>query len=880
MWRRRRAMDGLDDDIRDHLEREVAEQVGRGMSPAEAHRRALIAFGNVALAKEDTRAVWVRVWLDDLVRDVRYALRTLARNPVFAAAVVITLGLGIGGTTAIFSVVDALFVRAPDGVSDPESLRRLFVRRDAGAMSSPDGSGGIWSDAQTVRDGSRAFVGVAAYQAPELIDLGRGETAARLRASVVSGEFFGVLGIRPAFGRLFLAEEDGVPGAYPVAVISHTAWQARFGGAADVVGSTLLINGRPLQVVGVTQRGFHGIETEGVDLWLPAAIAPYVGLEREDSWRSSLTLSGATRHVVRLRSVHEGERAAAEASRALARSAMTERILDPTPEVILRPIVLASLSGSSWVVDLSLWLLIAAVLVLVISTANVANLLLARGVTRRREFAMRLSLGAGGLRIARQQLTESIALALLGAAAGFVVAYCGVALLRQFPLPPGAGRIDARLLGFSLALSLLTAMAFSLFPAWRAIQVDPVRVLKGWHAGCTGAQSHPPDSGRAPGLTLIRTTGWRRTLRAIARAGLGHPRWCRPRSSAHRRSQPTSGRRTSVVALLRRVLPACVIAPVERIRRRERGDRVLSAVRGLGLVSELAGTRPRRVLGRHHLRVSARSFETAGTRLLRGRTIVSADQPGTEPVAVVNEAMALLLAKDGNPVGQCVDIRTPGLSRVPCLHIVGVANRSGIPILTRNPSPRSSAPRLKCRKAFRPPFTPAARPNHRRGGRAKLRRCTPLFRAYAPDLPYVSVFQLTEHLRNSAHFSSARRSSRSSPCSRFCWRPLVSMRCWDISSLNGRGEVGVRRALGAPGVVVIRLVVAKASFRSAWDWQLVSEPHSGYAHCGLVLYGVVPSGSVRLDDRGVLPHRRRCGRHCSAGVARPSDDPMVALRQD
>ena len=205
--------------------------------------------------------------------------------------------------------------------------------------------------------------------------MGRGSEAEQIRASVISHDFLQVLGIRPARGRLFVADDDGVPGAHPLAVVSHEMWQSRFAGAADAIGKTLLINGVLLEIVGVTQKGFTGIEADAVDVWLPSSMAGTLGLASADGdWRKGLFLSA--RYVARLAPGVEDSTAAGQAAEALRRSA--EARLDPTPEVLTSPVVLAAAPGGTRAGDLSLWLALVAALVLIIACANVANLLLAR----------------------------------------------------------------------------------------------------------------------------------------------------------------------------------------------------------------------------------------------------------------------------------------------------------------------------------------------------------------------------------------------------------------------------------------------------------------------------------------------------------------------
>ena len=821
--------------------------------------------------------------IENLVRDVRYALRTLRRSPAFTAAVVVTLGLGIGGTTAVFSVVDALFLRPPDGVNDPGSLRRVFVGRDAGNIRAPDGTAGMWSDAQSIRDGSRGFAGIAAYQSPRLIDIGRGESAARIRASLVSADFFPVLGVRPAFGRLFGPEENEEAGAHSVAILSHAAWQSRFGGADDVVGRTVLINNRPMQIVGITPRHFHGIDSEAVDLWLPAGIAVYLGLESDRSWRTSAALSSATRHVGRLRSVADEDRAASDASAALARAAEVTPALDSTPQVVLRPIVLAALPGLSWALDLSLWLLIAAGLVLVISSANVANLLLARGVTRQREFAMRLSLGAGGWRLARQQLTESVALAVLGGAVGVLVAFYGVAVLQQFPLPPGAGRIDGRLLGFSLVLSLLTALAFGVLPALRSIRIDPLQTLKGTQTprGLARSRTRVALVMLQVSLSFALLVGAALFVRSLwqvsaIRGGVDLDRLLTVEVDLRSDGAPQS---------VEPYHPFFELASA-RLAGMPTVERVAVVYTppfegwGWSALWRLPGeTRYRNV--RTYLNViGPEYFETAGTRLLRGRTIQPSDALGGELVAVVNDALARHVADDGNAVGRCVEIWSPGFDRVPCVHIVGVVESQRDAYLDPEPVAMIFRALAQAPQGV-PNQSPMLLVRTRDTAAAQTQTVRAALQGLRSDLPYVHVAPLAERLGELQPFQVGATLFMLFAVLALLLAAVGLYAVLGYFIAERTGEVAIRRALGAPARAVMQLVVRQSlNPVAAGLFVGVGVALGGARVLESRLYGIDPHDPLSLAAAAafliavaalatVVPMRRAI-----------RIDPMVALRRD
>jgi predicted permease len=799
----------LDDELRQYLDDTTEAHIAAGMSPGEARRAARLQVGNLEAAKDRVRDVgWERM-AESVWQDVRYAFRMMRKAPGFTVAVVLTLGLGIGGTTAVFSVVDALFLRAPGGVADAASVRRVFVRRDQGDMRTPDGTAGMWFDARDVRDGSRAFGGIAAYKMPQVASLGQGASATSARVSVVSGEFLAVLGVRPALGRLLLPADDGAPGSSSVVVIGHGIWLDRFGGTEDVLGRTLLINNYPLQIVGVTERGFTGIDADPADVWLSAAMAAHAGLESDENWRTALTMSSTTRHIARLRSTTDADRAATEASAAIAHATDPDSGLDPTPEVVLPALTLAVLPGSAWAVDLSLWLLIAAGLVLVISCANVVNLIVARGVARRRELAMRLSLGAGGWRIARQQLTESAVLAALGGIAGAAMASAGMALLGQLSLPTPAGGLDVRLFTFAMALGLLTAGAFGVLPALRAVRIDPVSVLKNTQAsGSSGghrirfmlvAVQVSLSFALLVGAALfVRSLG---QISAI-QGGADLDRLLTVDVNLSGEDADDSSR------------------PYERFFARARAR--LDAMPGVERAA-VVGTAPFewarsvfwRMRGddeyqRGYLNVAGPGyFETAGTSLLRGRGVLASDTSGTQVIGVVNEAMARQLAADGEVLGLCVPFvirsRDGG-----CYRIVGVVASQRHDYLDPEAVPMvyiadAQAPPALSRDSWMLLVrTDGDAADHRVAVQSALQ-------GLRSDLPHVRVAPLAERLQGQL------RPFRLGAMLFTLFGVLALV----LSGVGLHGvlgyvvaeraaEVGIRRALGSPGPAVMRLVLRQA----------------------------------------------------------------------
>jgi predicted permease len=480
---RRRAERELDEEIRAHLEMEVEKNIADGMSPEDAKLAARRSFGSVALSKEDSRAIWGLGSLEIFWQDLRYGLRLLLKNPGFTTIAALTLSLGIGANTAIFTLLDKVLIR-PLPVEQPHQLV-TFVEDASGAP-------GIFSYPlyAELRDRNDVLSGVVAYdQKP--FSLSDGSQSERVIGQIVSGNYFTTLGVRPALGRFFLPEEDLTPGTHPVIVISHGLWRRRFGGDPAVIGKTVSLNNYRYTVVGVAPSEFTGTTRGTVnDVYVPimAQVLPGSGRDgflynRNAGW---LQLIGRLKPNV---------------SREQAQAALATPVEDANKTFpgdpdkaatqIGDPIKVFLMDGSRGhtdrVKDLSLPLkLMMGVVgfVLVVTCANVANLLLARASARRKEIAVRLAIGAGRWRVVRQLLTESAILAGLGGAAGLLVAYWGSGLLlgfqQQTNVVPRAldGSLDGRALGFTLGLSLLTGIVFGLAPALVASKPDFVASLK------------------------------------------------------------------------------------------------------------------------------------------------------------------------------------------------------------------------------------------------------------------------------------------------------------------------------------------------------------------------------------------------------------------
>jgi len=432
-------------------------------------------LGNLTLAMENVRATWGWTWLGSIGADIRYSLRAMRGQPAFVAVAVLSLALAIGANSAIFSFADAALLR-PLPVPDPSGVFDV-------SSTTPDNpfEGMSFPDYQDLRDKSRSFAGLLAYRLTTLAAAVNPAAPAQVRrAALVSDNFFSVLGVEPTTGRAFLPDEANAPGQ-AVAIISDDFWR-QYPGGQSVVGRSLRLNGIVFTIVGIAPRSFTGIDRFAPpSIYVPLAMSQRLAAEPadplEDRGRHDLVVKGrlkagssresAQAELVAIGAALEREYPKTNRNRhPLVRTELQRRILQ-TPQLVALIKMLMGLVG----------------LILIIACSNLANLLLARARARNREIAVRLSIGAGRLRLVRQLMTESLIVAMLGGAAGLVFACGGILLLQTLSVPsepptPLGVQLDWRVVQFSLLAALVSCVFFGLAPAWQTVRMDCLGALK------------------------------------------------------------------------------------------------------------------------------------------------------------------------------------------------------------------------------------------------------------------------------------------------------------------------------------------------------------------------------------------------------------------
>jgi putative ABC transport system permease protein len=669
MSRRKRMMEDLDQDIRDYIERMTQDNLERGMPPEEARYAALRKFGNVTRHREETWEIWSFVWLEQLWQDIRFGLRMLAKNPGFTVVAVLTLALGIGANTAIFSITDAILLRSLP-YHDPQRLATVAVD---GSVSAP-----LF---MTFRQEARSIERAALFVNWTFNLAGRGEPQ-RIPAARVSADLFDVLGVKPQLGRAFTPDEDQA-GRDGVVLIGDGLWKREFGGDPQVLGRTVILNSAPYTIVGVMPPGFqfpNGPELPDfvgpfppAEMWRPMALLPW---ERDCSGCFNFGM------LARLRPGVTARQAQSELDALLKRLAAGAAGPVPPPTTVrtLQDAVTAKVRTPILI------LLGAVTMALLIACVNVANLLLARGVQRQGEIALRFSLGATRGRVIRQVLTESAVLAIAAAAVAVPIAAAGIRFLVAIA-PPGIPRVetiavDVRMLMFAFGVALLSVLLFGAAPAFLATLRAPGEALRG------GGRSVSAGSARVRQVLVVAELALSVVL-LVASGLLG--------KSFLTISRVPLGFHAQNVLTLRTIFPDTKYSEQRRVAMIEQlvtncrtlpGVTAAAAVSTLPLTGESEGwglvaednPNPHDFTTLRVRAVTPGYFRTLGIGLLAGRDFTTEDR-GANPVAIISETAAKRLWPGiAEPLGRRIQHKPP-------MSVVGIVDDTRASGLDRDALP-------------------------------------------------------------------------------------------------------------------------------------------------------------------------------------------------
>ncbi|MES2522611.1 MAG: ADOP family duplicated permease [Gemmatimonadota bacterium] len=835
----------------------------------------------VAIDRRRLRQSRRRERFESSLQDLRYAARGLARRPALLLVTTITLTIGIAATTVMFSVVDQLLLQPPPGVSEPESVKRIYYQGTRKGRTSTQ-SVTPYPMISKLRESVPAF-GDVAGSFRSSVTLGRGVGARNIDVQLVSGNYFRLLGVRPQLGRTFVDAEDRVPITDRVAVVSDAFWRSELAGATDVLGRRLLVAGKDFVVVGVAPKGFTGIDRLNIDVWVPmGAMATDM---HGEGWHNTANVTWV-QAIARLRV--DGTSDAAETQGTAAYRAMLREWNQPwrdsTGRVLLGTLVATqSPRGISEEGKVSLWLLGVSGIVLLIACSNVANVLLARTLQRRREIAVRLALGVSRSRLVCMLLTESALLAGTGAAAAVAVTF-GVGRLVQQTLLPGmvwnSTVVDARVWGFTLGAMMLCVLLAGVAPAMYGMRTSVSATLK----ASEGSSSKSRPALRTALLVL------QAALSVVLLVGAG----LFVRSLRNVNTRDVGIDLSEVVRVTMNLRGAGFEASqIEDIYRR--GRERLRALPSVEEVSVLRGSVPLasenamgfRIPGVDSLPglpgggpygaiIESNFLSTVGARVLRGRNFSMAEDRVPTRTMLINEMLAKAYFGADDPVGKCVMVRADSV----CTEIIGVVenvmlvslvndDRAMVYLAARHPLVGQATPQAMLVRA----------PNN---ADAVARQARKDLQQLSPGMPYVEVASFADLV--APQLRPWRLGATMFTLLGGIALGIAVVGLYGVMALlvsQRTHEIGVRMALGANAMDVVRLVswqsiravltglavgLGSAVIASRWIADLLYETSprdpAVYASAALVLILAAVVASV-------VPARRATG-----------TDPARALRAE
>jgi predicted permease len=657
-------------EIRFHLDREAMHRRDAGLTDDAAALAARRRFGNVTYVREEVRRMTGMDWMDRVRQNVGYAMRGLRQSPGFTAAVVLTLALGLGVNAAMFTLIDQIFVRAPAGVANPNEVRRLY----ASLVRPKEATGRMvisrmwYPDVRAIRRVDSTTVLGLYRDEQDSVLVKVGDASFGAQRSIADADYFRVLGVRPQLGRFFDADEDNIANPAAVAVISHAMWQRVFAGNPRVVGSVFYVKYRPITVIGVAADGFRGIDMSRVDFWIPFGNAGS-GTVAKSPWYDAM--HGYLSVVTRFKDAASEQRFLDIASRT-ASGVKIAFMGDSIGEIRSGPIQASlgpGVQGKEGAI--SIRLAGVALIVLLITLANVSNLLLVRATRREREIAIRRALGVTRRRLFEQLLTESVLLAIVGGVIALLLAIWAGSALRALLLPEvrwPTGVLDMRVAVFAAVAALLTGICLGLAPAIHAWRPDLIASLR------TGGKSgtYRRSTLRTgllvaqAALSVVLLVGgglFVRSLRNVESVDVGFDFY---RVNWVRIVADTGSLKTNIVEAMPALLERIARIPgVESVAAADAGPMLgergtMATLPGHDSLPKVFGTRfPAQRL------VTPGYFRTIGQRILTGREFIAGDPPSM----IVSREMAEAYWPGESPLGKCIIV---GEKTAPCRPVIGV----------------------------------------------------------------------------------------------------------------------------------------------------------------------------------------------------------------
>lgn len=680
----------VDDELWFHFQSRIEELVRLGATAEEARAQTEREFGDVHQVRSDLVSIDHRAaanrghreTLGETLSDMRYALRSLMRSPGLTLGVVLLLALGIGANAAMFTFLETVFLRMPEGVVNPHEIRRLwsYLKFVDGPQYWP---GYSYPQYEAVRDAVGDRAALALYTAASKVKIGLGETAASAQVSMANVAFFSLTGVRPEFGRLFDTTEDRLDGPERVAVVSHRYWENALNGDRAAIGRPVTIAGSKYIVVGVLREPFVGVDLDATDIWIPLAFRAEGRGGKTPWWKGS----GVNGFQLLVRpSPGANEAQLEQRITAALRRPLFGATGDTSAIGRFGSIVRAAGPGKRvQEVEVGVRLAGVALIVLIIACANVVNLLLGRAVQRQREIAVRLALGIGRWRLMRLLFAETGILAIAAGVAALVVAYVAGIMLRRLLLPDihwATSPVDGRVVSFALAVTIVAATIAGLFPALQSAAADVTSVLKSRGGTAKGSRLRATLVASQAALSALLLCGavlFVKSLSNVRGLDLGYDAQRLITATVYydtqsRTEDPTFPSRLAEVAERMRTLPGVAHVALA-------GSRPLYSISFMDFFTDRdsmhSGFQPT------FAAVSRGYFEASGIRLLRGSDF--RETPAGEHEVIVSETMARRGFDGGSALGKCMRF---GTRDAPCFRVIGIVEDSRERGIIEDPQPK------------------------------------------------------------------------------------------------------------------------------------------------------------------------------------------------